>query len=175
MSYIAIIYRPENERRNSGMPFGMRGDRLFWYKIDHGEATATTLKKGAATVLEKIEQDAVALKKGVNFVQAAAWEAATKFSVNEAEIKRLEKSPQAIIVYAPDDPENCAQDTTDFADEMTVQELVEASYDVDWLNLSLNSDRRIPVRKAIDARLRELQEEASIRKQRMAGLTNTIS
>ncbi|MCC5618181.1 hypothetical protein LC605_24470 [Nostoc sp. CHAB 5836] len=158
MTYLAIIYNQDAEKRQPGLPFGMRGDRLFHYVIDRPKI------KGER---EKVEVDGVVLKKGTNFVDAIAWEAVKKHPSNELDLQRLTKL-NAIVVYIPDDPETAAKDTTDFADESIVQELVENISDVEWLKLSINVDRRIPVRKLISDRLKDIDEETSAMRQRIS-------
>jgi hypothetical protein len=158
MTYFAIIYNPESEKRQLGLPFGMRGDRVFFYPLDRPKV------KGER---EKAELDTVVLKKGTNFIDAIAWDSVKKHVSNEPDIARLSKL-QAITVYTPDDPENAAKDTTDFADESVVQELVENITDMDWLKLCINVDRRIPIRKLIGDRLKDLDEEKAAMRQRIS-------
>lgn len=159
MTYLAIIYNPEAEKRQLGLPFGMRGDRLFYFPVERPK-----VNKGER---EKIELDAVVLKKGTNFIEAIAWDSVKKHSANESDLARLVKFG-AIIVYTPDEPISAAKDTTDFADESIVQELVENTSDVEWLKLSINVDRRITVRKLISDRLKDIDEEASANRQRIS-------
>ena len=160
MTYLAIIYHPEAEKRQPGLPFGMRGDRLFYFPIERPKIKGSTER-------EKIELDAAVLRKGTNFVDTLTWEAIKKHPANEPDLLRLTKFG-AIIVYSPDEPATAAKDTTDFADELVVQELVENISDVEWLKLSINVDRRISVRKLISDRLKDIDEEASANRQRIS-------
>ncbi|MBN3946457.1 MAG: hypothetical protein HWQ38_08165 [Nostoc sp. NMS7] len=159
MTYLAIIYNPEMEKRQLGLPFGMRGDRLFYYQIDR--------PKTKTPERERVELGSVILRKGTNFVDAFEWGAVNDHLSNKPDIARLTKFG-AIAVYPPDDPVTAAKDTTDFADESIVQELVENISDVDWLKLSVNVDRRIPVRKLIGDRLKDIDQAASAMRQRIS-------
>lgn len=159
MSYVAIIYISDLEKRQPGLPFGMRSDRAFYYPIERPKPM-----KGE---LAKVELDAVVLKKGTNFVDASAWEAVNKHPANEIDLARLTKF-NAISIHIPDNPQQAAKDTTDFADESVVQELVESSNDLEWLRLCLNVDRRIPIRKLISDRIKDIDEEISAMRQRMS-------
>lgn len=183
MSYVAIIYYPENEKRSSGLPFGMRGDRQFWYTLNapspQGKATtkkseeaATSLTENYRNTIKPIELDAVTLKKGTNFINAEAWKLASSESQNIADINRLLKI-SALRIYTPDNPEVAGKDSSDFADVSVVDELVNNSSDSDWLTLCLNVDRRIEVRQIIDLRLKDIREEEAARMQRIRGLVNT--
>ncbi len=158
MSYTSVIYSPEFEKA-TGLPFGVKGDRIFYYQIERPKP-----QKGEK---ERVEIESITLRKGTNFIDTDAWEAVGKHSSNEDELARLIKL-RAITIYTPDDPQQCGKDTTDFADEMTVQELVENSKDLEWLGLCLNVDRRLNVRKLISDRIRELKEEISAQRQRVA-------
>jgi hypothetical protein len=168
MSYLAIIYFPENERRQPGLPFGMRGDRLFNYQVERAAP-----KKTNGNTLEKIEQESIVLRRGLNFVEAEGWEGVQRHPVNVEAINLLLKL-QALIIHTPDSPELAAKDSTDFADESVVQELVENCANQDWLNLCLNCDRRIPIRQVITNRLKDLAEEESVRRQQMVGAMSSM-
>jgi hypothetical protein len=158
MSYTAIIYSPEFEKA-SGLPFGVKGDRIFYYQIERPKP-----QKGEK---EKVELESIVLKKGTNFIDAEAWQAVSIHPSNESELTRLVRL-RAITIYTPDNPESCGKDTTDFAEESTVQELVENSKDLEWLGLCLNVDRRLNVRKLISERIKDLNEEIASQRQRVA-------
>ena len=160
MTYLAIIYNPEAEKRQPGLPFGMRGDRLFYYLIERPKIKGSTER-------EKIELDSVVLRKGTNFIDISTWELVKKHPANEPDLARLTKF-KAIVIHTPDDPAIAAKDTTDFADESVVQELVENISDIEWLKLSINVDRRIPIRKLISDRLKDIDEETSANRQRIS-------
>lgn len=164
MTYIAAIYTPENEKKRAGLPFGLRGDRLFNYVIER-----PAIAKGKSD--PRIEQDAVPLRRGLNLIPSESWVNVQKHEANAEEIARLMKSG-CLVIYTPDSPETAGKDTQDFADTEVIQQLVEYSRSIDWLTLSMNVDRRPEVRKLISDRLKDLREEENIMRQNMVGVLN---
>lgn len=113
---------------------------------------------------EPIETDFVAIPHDQTmFALTEAWEMVLEFAPNKAKIDDLIKQG-ALRIFSPD-PEKLGRDTTDWSDFDVVTEIVNSCKDEQWLNLSLQVDRRVgengegDVRKLIAERLRSLKED----------------
>lgn len=157
--YFVVIYYPDMEKRSPGMPFGMKGDRQFWFTDSEVVPEASKLVR--------IELQAVTLKRGTNFIDGISWSKA-KLSPNNIGIIKELKKHSAIVEYEPS-PEVQAQETADFEDIDTVSEIVANCNDLHWLQVCLHSDKRMDVRKLIGERIRELEDIIASHRQKVAG------
>lgn len=156
--YIAIIYHPRMEKKSEAFPYGGMSGMVFSY------VKKSALNNGRKGGNDPIETDFVAIPHDQTmFVLTEAWAQVLEFTPNKAKIDELLK--QSALRIFPPDPEKLGRDTTDWSDFGTVTEIVNSCKDEQWLNLSLQVDRRVgengdgDVRKLIAERLRSLRED----------------
>jgi hypothetical protein len=164
MSYSAIVYYPDRERKTATQPFGTRGARLFNYQIDRGNSNPAP-KKGGLTLADRVEIEIVAIAKGTNFIESQKWEAVAKEVVNQPEIEKL-TSIGALKIFIPD-AEITRNRSSDFSSIEDLQEIIDNSKDVDWLSLSLKIDQRADVSTMLANRLKEIEEEVAAMSQQL--------
>ena len=164
MSYVAIVYYPDREKKTPTQPFGMRGSRIFNYQIDRGNPEPAQ-KKRTLTLADRVEIETVAIAKGSNFIKAADWEAINKEAANAPEIEKL-ISLGALKIFTPD-AEIIRDRSSDFSSIDDLQEIIDNSKNVDWLSLSLKIDQRADVCTMLALRLKEIEDEVTAMSQQL--------
>lgn len=165
MSYFVVLYFPERESAK-GLPFGLRGSRLFNYQIDRGQPASKS--SGKVSPADRVEIETVAVNKGANWIDGKAWDSVNSHEVNKTVITKLLQTG-ALKIFAPDTPETAVKDSTDFCDIGVIQEIAGNTKDVDWLSLSQMVERRPEVRTLLAQRLQEIQEEVAAMSQKLNG------
>ena len=157
--YTAIIYHPRSEKKSEAFPYGGMSGMVFSFVK---KSLLSGNGKGKST--DPIDTDFVAIQHDQTmFVLTESWAQVLEFAPNKARIDELIK--QGALRVFPPDPEKLGRDTTDWSDFDVVTEIVNSCKDEQWLNLSLQVDRRVgengdgDVRKLIAERLRSLRED----------------
>lgn len=140
---LAIVYNPRLIKQ--------MGDWVFYYP------SGRTVGRVKAAPNEQIELNAQLISsKSVNFIEATVWEAIESTPANKPTLDWM-KNAGALRVFKPD-AEVPVGSTCDFNDLSVVREIVEASTDVNWLNVALARDQRREVFPIIRDRISEIQD-----------------